>query len=220
MATTQKAHKGMPMEGLTARWYARLTARDLPQFKELAETLARQLPAGGSVLEVAPGPGYLAIELARLGPFRIVGLDISKTFLRMAAANAARAGVQVSFVHGNAAEMPLEAGGFDLVVCRAAFKSFAEPVRALSEMHRVLRPGGRALILDLRPDVAPAELNAYVNSLRLGWFNRLFVKWTFKHMLLKWAYSEEQFRQMAAQTPFRACDLKRDLIGLEVTLRK
>jgi 2-polyprenyl-3-methyl-5-hydroxy-6-metoxy-1,4-benzoquinol methylase len=85
------------MEGLLARWYARNTRKNLGAFRKLAEDLAGRLAGGGSVLEVAPGPGYLAIELARLGPYRVVGLDISHTFVRMAAENAKNAGVEVTF---------------------------------------------------------------------------------------------------------------------------
>ena len=69
-------------------------------------------------------------------------------------------------------------------------------------MFRVLRPGGLALILDLRPDASPADIAAYVKGKRMGWLNALLTRWTFKHMLLKRAYTPQQFRQMAAQTPF------------------
>src|SRR6202007_2921410 len=84
----RKGHKGMGMEGAVARWYARNTWNSIEQFRKLARSLAGQLESGSSVLEVAPGPGYLAIELAKEGRFRVVGLDISKTFVEMAAANA------------------------------------------------------------------------------------------------------------------------------------
>jgi ubiquinone/menaquinone biosynthesis C-methylase UbiE len=221
MATKpKKAYKGIGMEGFLARWYARNTGRDLAEFRKLAEDLARRLPEGAAVLEVAPGPGYLAIELARLGTYRIVGLDISKSFVQMAAENAQRAGVEVTFHHGNASAMPFEADSFDLVVCRAAFKNFSEPVQALREMHRVLRPGGKALVIDLRRDAPLEAINAHVKGMGLGWFNSLLTRWAFKHMLLKRAYSEGEFRQMAAQTPFGTCAIRADLIGLEVALTK
>jgi ubiquinone/menaquinone biosynthesis C-methylase UbiE len=218
--TTKKPYRGLPMEGWTARWYARLTANDLAAFRELAAALAAPLPPGGGVLEVAPGPGYLAIEIARLGDFRVTGVDISTTFVQLAADNARQTGVAVDFQHGNAAALPCAAESFDLVVCRAAFKNFAEPVEALREMHRVLKPGGRAVVLDMRSDAAPRDLDAHVNTMKLGWFNRLITKWIFKHSLVKNAYTEEQFRQMAAATPFQRCDIKLDPIGLEVTLTK
>jgi ubiquinone/menaquinone biosynthesis C-methylase UbiE len=220
--TTQlrKAYKGIGMEGFVARWYARNTGRDLTEFRKLAESVAGQVAPGGSILEVAPGPGYLAIELARLGQHRVVGLDISKSFVGMATENANRAGVQVTFLHGNASAMPFEADSFDFVVCRAAFKNFSQPVEALREMHRVLKPGGKAVILDLRRDASAEAIGALVKDMRLGWLNSLLTKWTFKHMLLKRAYSQEQFQQMASQTPFQRCDIRAEAIGLEVSLTK
>src|SRR5215813_11909910 len=97
----RKGYKGLPLEGFLARWYARNTARDRGEFEKLARELAGNVKSGGSVLEVAPGPGYLAIALARLGPYRIVGLDISHSFVAMAAENARSAGVAVTFQHGD-----------------------------------------------------------------------------------------------------------------------
>jgi ubiquinone/menaquinone biosynthesis C-methylase UbiE len=64
------------------------------------------LPAGGRILEVAPGPGYLAIELAKNEKYQIVGLDISKSFVEIAQTKA-KAGVAVDFRHGNASNMRL-----------------------------------------------------------------------------------------------------------------
>ena len=86
--------------------------------------------------------------------------------------------------------MPFEDGAFDLIVCRAAFKNFSEPVRAIEEMHRVLKPGGKALILDLRRDASPEVIAAHVDEMNVGWLNALFIKLTFKHMLLKRAHFE------------------------------
>jgi 2-polyprenyl-3-methyl-5-hydroxy-6-metoxy-1,4-benzoquinol methylase len=53
-------------------------------------------------LEVAPGPGFVAIALARLGSYRLVGLDISESFVRIARENAKRAGVNITFREGTA----------------------------------------------------------------------------------------------------------------------
>ena len=73
--------KGMPMEGILARWYARNTGKVIDQYRKAAEDVAAELPSGSHVLEVAPGPGYFAIELAKLGSFHIIGLDISQSFV-------------------------------------------------------------------------------------------------------------------------------------------
>jgi len=55
--------------------------------------------------------------------------------------------------------MPFESGRFAFVACRAAFKNFSEPVRALEEIHRVLKPGGRGWIGDLRRDASLESVN-------------------------------------------------------------
>jgi ubiquinone/menaquinone biosynthesis C-methylase UbiE len=213
-----KGYKGLGMEGSLARWYARNTANDIEQFRKEARALAAHLEEGSSILEVAPGPGYLAIELARLGSHHVVGLDISKTFVELATENARKAGVPIAFHLGNASAMPFDSGSFDLIVCRAAFKNFSEPVRALAEMHRVLKPGGKAFILDLRPDASTRVIATHIDALKVGRLNALVMRLTFKHMLLKRAHSKESFRLMAAQTPFKTCSCREDSIGLEVTL--
>jgi ubiquinone/menaquinone biosynthesis C-methylase UbiE len=215
----QKPYKGLAMEGLIARWYARNTGKSIEPFRKAAQDIARQVPGGSTVLEVAPGPGFLAIELARLGSYHIVGLDISKSFVRIATENASKAEVEVTFREGNASSMPFEPDSFDFVYCRAAFKNFAEPVKALHEMYRVLKPGGKAVIHDLRRDASPEGIAAAVEQMGQGWLNSLLTR-----RILRWlrkrAYSPDDFRQMVAQTPFGTCDITCDLIGLEVSLRK
>ena len=118
------------MEGAVARWYARLTKKSLKDFEMLAQRVAGEISAGSSVLEVAPGPGYFAIELAKLGDYQVTGLDISATFVEIARSNAANAKVRAEFQRGDASHMPFDGECFDYVVCRAAFKNFTTPVAA------------------------------------------------------------------------------------------
>ena len=94
LTTRRKPYGGMQMEGALATWYAQIT-RDRRDHRKTAQAIAAQLPAGSAVLEVAPGPGYMAVELARLGGYRITGLDISHSFVRIATDNARRAGVSI-----------------------------------------------------------------------------------------------------------------------------
>jgi ubiquinone/menaquinone biosynthesis C-methylase UbiE len=219
-AKLEKGYKGMGMNGPVARWYARTTGKDLEPFRQEARKIAVGLPIGSRVLEIAPGPGYFAVELAKLGSYRIVGLDISESFVRIASENASKAGVDVSFRRGNASAMPFEPDSFDLIYCRAAFKNFSAPIRAIREMYRVLTPGGKAVIVDLRKDTPMGEINSAVDQMGLGWLNSAVTKWTFKHVLLKRAYLQDEFRRMVSQTPFGTCTLETGSIGLEVTLRK
>jgi ubiquinone/menaquinone biosynthesis C-methylase UbiE len=215
-STPAKAYKGMAMEGLIASWYAR-TTRNQEDFKTLPRRIRSELAPGSRILEVAPGPGYLSIELAKLG-FAVVGLDISKSFVEIARANARQANVAADFRLGNASELPFASSSFDFILCRAAFKNFAEPVRAIQEMYRVLAPGGTALIIDLRRDAPPEAIEREIQSMRLNPFNAFVTRWTFNNMLLKSAYTTAQIRDMVAQTPFRACDIRPDNIGMEIRL--
>src|SRR5690348_7654540 len=88
------------------------------------------------------------------------------------------ASVPVDFRHGNAAHMPFPADSFDFIICQAAFKNFSEPVLALGEMHRVLKPNGKAFILDLRRDASREAIKAEVKNMALGWCNALMTRLT------------------------------------------
>jgi ubiquinone/menaquinone biosynthesis C-methylase UbiE len=220
MMTTTKAYKGLPMEGLIATWYAKTTQKDLKRHKGMAKQLAEKIPPHGKVLEIAPGPGYFCIELAKLGDYQITGLDISKSFVEIARRNAAEAGLKIDFRQGNASAMPFEENTFDFTFCQAAFKNFSEPVKAVAEMYRVLRPGGLSVISDLRRDASAEEIEREIQGMGLGPINRFLVRWTFKNMLLKSAYSVEEMRSMVAQTPFKKCKITVDGVGFQVWLEK
>ncbi len=219
-STVSKAYKGKAMEGWTARWYTRTRRNDLEDFRRQARGVAERLSAGCSVLEVAPGPGFFAIELARLGDFRITGLDISRSFVEIATENAATAGVKVDFRLGNASAMPFDDESFDFVYCSAAFKNFSEPIKALDEMHRVLRGGGGAMVVDLRKDVSLDEIRSYVKQSGRRRLDAWMTNFAFRHMLVKRAYGQDQFMQMARQSRFGSCQINTDTIGLEVQFSK
>jgi len=215
-ATSEKPWKGTGMEGWTARWYTRTRRNDLEDFRRQARAMAERLRPGADVLEVAPGPGFFSIELARLGDFHITGLDISRTLVEIAQESARSAGVAVDFRHGNASAMPFADQSFDFVYCSAAFKNFTQPVQTLDEMHRVLRRGGEALVQDLRKDVSLDEIDRYVRQSGRTRVDAWLTKWAFRWMLIKRAYTQEQFQQMAKLSRFGACQITLGPIGLEV----
>lgn len=224
MQTTEKPRwrvRGPEMEGPVARWYARLRGSEsqVQEYRAQAARLTANLPAGAAVLEVAPGPGYLAIEMARGGRLRVTGLDISRTFVEIASGNAGKAGVAVDFRQGDVARMPFEDGSFDLVVCQAAFKNFPLPHTALAEMHRVLRDGGTTVIQDMSHDATHAAIDEEVKRMGVGRLTGLTTKATLE-MLQRRSYSPAQFERLAAESPFGHREITAGGIGLEVTLVK
>lgn len=216
----EKAYRGMGMEGSVARWYEKTTRKDYDEYRRLAARFAASLPEGGDVLEVAPGPGFLSIEMAKTGRLQVTGLDISRTFVGLAQRNAEQVGVRVDFQNGNASQMPFAGDSFDFLVCRAAFKNFSDPVGALREMRRVLRAGRKGVIIDLRRDVSMRDINQYVDGLGLSLFSRVFTKFTFRFMLVKRAYTQEEFKAMLRQVPFATTRIDANAIGMEVWFEK
>jgi ubiquinone/menaquinone biosynthesis C-methylase UbiE len=219
MASTLKAYKGMGMEGSIAHWYDRATRKDMPEIRELAARIAAIVPSAGQVLEIAPGPGFLSIELARRG-LNVRAVDISKTFVEIAQRNAAAEEATVDIQQGNASALPLPDASVDFVVCRAAFKNFTEPVKALAEMRRVLRPGGSALLIDMRRDASLPDIKRYVDNLGVNWLNRRFMMFTFRHMLIKRAYPLDEIRRMAAQAGWPSPRIEASSTGFEAWTTK
>jgi ubiquinone/menaquinone biosynthesis C-methylase UbiE len=120
--------------------------------------------AGARVLDVACGPGFLTMIFAARCR-TAVGLDATEPFLAMARAEAARRGLpNIEFRSGNAEQLPFGDGGFEVVVCRAAFHHFAWPARVLAEMVRVATPAGRLLVADMLSSEDPAKA-AYHNRM-------------------------------------------------------
>ena len=215
-----KAYKGVAMEGPIAAWYTKLTFKDINRHKLMAARLADKIPAGGRVLEIAPGPGYFCIELAKLGKFKITGLDISKSFVEIAQKNALAAGLPIDFRQGNASALPFDSASFDFTFCQAAFKNFSQPVQAIAEMYRVLRPGGQAIIVDVRNDATPQDIEQELKGMHLGRVDEWMTRFTFKQMLLKSAYSVAEMKSMIAQTPFGSGQIDASGIGFTIWLEK
>ena len=113
---------------------------------------------GRDVLDVACGTGEPAISIARMmnGTGSVVGVDISAEPLKIAEQRAGSAGsTNVRFQQGDVHQLAFADGSFDRVTCRLGLMFFADCPRALREIHRVLRPGGRAALLAWGPMQQP-----------------------------------------------------------------
>jgi len=115
-----------------------------------ARVLEMLLPKlGEHILDIGVGPGLLAYDLARLvgDKGRVVGLDNAGAMVALARTRLAGL-QQAECVEGQATELALANGSFDAAVSTQVYEYVADMPRALGELHRVLKPGGRALILD------------------------------------------------------------------------
>ncbi|MCA9617489.1 MAG: class I SAM-dependent methyltransferase [Myxococcales bacterium] len=221
MSKDTAGHRGRGMDGVIAHWYTRNMERnEMAEYRRAAREVAEETPHGGSVLELAPGPGFLAIALAEMGRHEVAGLDISHTFVDIARKKAEEAGVAVDFQQGDASAMPYEAHAFDFVICRSAFKNFADPAGALREVHRVLTRGGRALIEDLRADATSEAIGERVASMGLSPLNALLTRAIFRHTLLPRAYDAATLTPLLEASPFSRFEIREKPLELSVSLWK
>ena len=133
-----------------ARW-AKMTSRLIyaPFAKKIVESLA-PLESGSTIVDLGTGPGILSIELNRLLPqAKIIGVDLSSDMLEIAGKNANEAGVSNYETRlGRAEEIPVESNSVNLVVTQSSFHEWEDPQKGLSEVFRVLKPGGALILKD------------------------------------------------------------------------
>jgi len=142
------------------------------RWRERAVDLACVGP-GARVLDLAAGTGDLTLALARrLGPDgEVVGSDFSAGMLAIARAKAARAappGVDIRFEQADALDLPYDDDSFDAATVGFGARNYSDLARGLSAMARVVRPGGRVVMLELaRPTRPPLSLFCHL------WFERI-----------------------------------------------
>lgn len=106
------------------------------------------IPVHARVLDIACGSGIVARMVAPLvgAGGRVVGLDLNPGMLEVAGRASAAEGLAIDWVQGNALDLPFDDSAFDLVFCQHGLQFFPDRARAVSEMFRVLAPGGEAAI--------------------------------------------------------------------------
>jgi demethylmenaquinone methyltransferase/2-methoxy-6-polyprenyl-1,4-benzoquinol methylase len=124
--------------GLHHRWRARTA--------DLAS-----VAAGNRVIDLCCGTGDLAFELKRRvgAEGEVVGLDFSEPMLEIANEKAAETHLPVSFMHGNALDLPFKDDYFDAATVGFGVRNLSDLDRGIAEMARVVRPGGRVVILEI-----------------------------------------------------------------------
>lgn len=130
-----------------------------------------ELEPGDSVLDVCCGTGDFALELSKrvLPGGHVIGCDFSEPMLDLAREKASRRDVAgVRFEWADALQLPYDAGRFDAATVGFGVRNFADRERGLSELARVLRPGGRLVILEITQPMRP-PLSVFFSL----WFDRV-----------------------------------------------
>jgi len=112
------------------------------------------------ILDVATGTGDLAIETTKLNPDKIIGLDLSQKMLDLGIEKVKQKKLEhiISFVKGDSENLPFENNSFDAITVAYGVRNFENLDAGLSEMFRVLKPGGRLAVLEFsKPTVFPVK---------------------------------------------------------------
>jgi ubiquinone/menaquinone biosynthesis C-methylase UbiE len=134
-------------------------------YRRFAADLAASLPCAARVLDVGTGPGHLPATLARERPdLDLWGLDFAYGMIRRA--SRLQAGLHKWLV-ADAQALPFPAGVFDRTVATLSLHSWPRPTAGVQELVRVLRPGGRAWIYELRREAGAGELRDFARAERL-----------------------------------------------------
>ncbi|MFY1827783.1 bifunctional demethylmenaquinone methyltransferase/2-methoxy-6-polyprenyl-1,4-benzoquinol methylase UbiE [Myxococcus fulvus] len=109
-----------------------------------------QAKPGDSVLDCASGTGDLALAFKRKvgATGHVIGTDFCAEMLESGPAKAAKAGLQVDFQVADAMDLPFEDNRFDVASIAFGIRNVDDPVKCLSEMGRVVKPGGRVVVLE------------------------------------------------------------------------
>lgn len=171
---------------------------------DLHERLIRDLPEGSRLLDVGCGGGQHAVQIVQRRPdLQVVGVDISTTMVKRARALARRANVadKATFELGDALNLEFASESFDAVYCAGPLKQVSDKSRALRECHRVLRPGGRVLAMDVNRGCSYADVVAFVNRSPLPKPGRLLLKVYFSGYVARQSIDLDEARALWAELP-------------------
>jgi ubiquinone/menaquinone biosynthesis C-methylase UbiE len=207
------------VEGYFAIEYAKFaknTGKMREEYRRSAENIA-SIVQKGKLLEIGPGPGYVCIEIAKLLPeMEVIGLDISDTMIEIAKKNANEHGLseRIEFKKGDASKMPFEDSSFDFVISGGSLHHWKKPILIFNEIYRILKPGCRALISDLRKDAPKEKIKEWVDII-----DSKIMRWGLKHSFGE-SYTAQQIEKITKDTQFTDFEIKVEEINLGIWLKK
>jgi ubiquinone/menaquinone biosynthesis C-methylase UbiE len=168
----------------------------------------------GLALEIGPGPGYLGLDwLKHTQGTTLRGLEISPDMIAIAGRNAQEYGLlpRVEYVHSSGDKMPFDDGTFDAAFTNGSLHEWADPRSTFDEIWRVLKPGGRVVISDLRRDMfAPVRWFLWVSAspteMRQGLISSINA-----------AYTPEELKALIVGTKLENCQVSSTPLGVMLT---
>jgi ubiquinone/menaquinone biosynthesis C-methylase UbiE len=162
----------------------------------------REAGVRGRVLDVGAGPGHAAVLLARAHPqATFTGVDHSPSMASRAARRARESGAaNVTFIEADALALPFAEASFDLVYSLASIKHWPDRALGLSEIHRVLRPGGAAVVIEADRSPTDAALDGHAR--RWPWIPPALFRAAFRRVVARPGLDLEQARSLAEASPF------------------
>ncbi len=194
-----------------AWFYDSVIAPSLAAMKpEFAADVVAAVSDDARVLDVGSGGGQLCVELAERGPgLRVTGLDISADQLRRARRRAGALGERVEFFEGTAMELPFPDESFDATVSYGSIKHWPDAARGVTEMLRVLRPGGLFAVVELDRGCGLEEARRYMSRWRLPRPARAAWLPIFRTYIAGGSIDLEQARELVAEQPFGEVTVQR-----------
>jgi ubiquinone/menaquinone biosynthesis C-methylase UbiE len=167
----------------------------------------------GIALEIGPGPGYLGLEwLHKTAGTTLKAIEISQGMIELAKRNAAEYNLsgRVNYILGDAQRLPFEDKIFDAVFSSGSLHEWAQPGQIFNEIYRVLKPGGRFYISDLRRDLNPLMKAFIINNSEPKEIIPGFIS------SLNAAYTQKELKIMVADSGLKGAIIKNNLVDLEV----
>ena len=168
----------------------------------------------GLALEIGPGPGYLGLEwLKKTESTMLLAVEISPEMTKIAERNAREYGLEgrVKYVKGDAHQIPFEDNTFDGVFTNGSLHEWSQPIRVFDEVYRVLKPGAKYFISDMRRDMNPfvkqfMKLMVKPKEIRPGFVSSINA-----------SYTTDEIRSVLDQSNLKESVVAKTFMGLEIT---
>jgi ubiquinone/menaquinone biosynthesis C-methylase UbiE len=168
----------------------------------------------GLALEIGPGPGYLGLEwLKKTEGTMLLAVEISPEMTKIAERNAREYGLEgrVKYVKGDAHQIPFDDKIFDGVFTNGSLHEWSQPIRVFDEVYRVLKPGAKYFIGDMRRDMNPfvkqfMKLMAKPKEIRPGFVSSINA-----------SYTTDEIRSVLDQSNLKESVVAKTFMGFEIT---